>query len=119
MVIVYLGKMRRTFRGGAVEVALEESVTALRRRVPGAMAALHQDRATFRLPRRMRLQADDGVDRVVLDFEATSAAQLVAADPALPGYGFINELPGTFTSTIRLGRVEAASNGLGMLEYVA
>ena len=43
--------------------------------------------------------ANDGIDRVSVQFVSTAAAQLVAADPTVRGYGFIHEIVGEFSSS--------------------
>ncbi len=86
------------------------------RRLPGAMAALHADRAAARLPARVTVHASNGFDGLDLEFDVVDAAQLVLAEPARPGFGFLHELVGTFRCVGVLGgrRVDAA--GLGVLE---
>ena len=116
--VVTTGGRRRTFVGQAVELDYREVLEAVPRRVPGAMAALHQDRSRPRLPRRLRIDASDGIDRVVVEFTGRAAVQLVAADPVVRGYGFIHEIAGEFTCFGRLGDVDVAGAGLGMLEHV-
>jgi hypothetical protein len=116
--MVYAGGLRRTFRGAAVQVELVQRVERAGRRIPGPMAALHQDRIAVRLPYRMRMHAYDGIDRVELEFESSASAQVVAADPMVRGYGFINEIVGSFTGRARLGAIDRTVTGLGVLEYV-
>jgi len=88
------------------------------RRLPGALAALHQDRAHPALPRTVSIDVDDGFDRLELLFEAESAIQLITADPSKRGYGFIHELAGRFWYRgIALGR-SLEGEGLGIFEHV-
>ncbi len=116
--MVYAGGLRRVFRGAAVQVEFVRRVQQLDRRIPGSMAALHQDRVALRLPYRMLVRAYDGIDNVELEFETTSSAQLVAADPMARGYAFVNEIVGSFTGRARLGVEDRTVSGLGVLEYV-
>lgn len=108
----------RRFTGAAVDVRTEGRLDAPLRRVPGAMAALRSDRAAPRLPARVRVRADDGVDRVEVDFAARGCAQLVLADPVWRGHSFVHESSGTFTFSGRLGGVEQSAVGLGVVEHV-
>lgn len=117
--VVCVGHKQRTFAGSSVAVEYAGVLDKVQRRVPGAMAALHQDRARPRLPKTVRLKAGDGVDVVTLEFTARAAVQLVTADPIVRGYGFIHELAGAFTCAGRLGDMELDATGLGMFEYVA
>lgn len=117
LVVHSLGR-RRTFRAAAVELELSGLLEARARRLPGALAALHQDRAEPRLPRTLRVRADDGRDRVELEFTARAAAQVIAGDPLKPGYGFIHELPGEFAYESRLGDIREAGAGLAVCEHV-
>jgi hypothetical protein len=116
--VLAVTERRRSFSGGAVDVSWSGLLESAPRRLPGAMAALHSDQAAPRLPERLRIRADDGVDRVELDFVARAAAQLVAADPAQRGYGFVHELVGTFSFESRLGGSEQRGEGLAVVEYV-
>jgi len=109
---------RRTFGGPAVEIALDGVLDAPLRRFPGALAALHQDRRSPRLPARVRVSAGDGFDRVALDFRPRAAAQLIAADPTVPGYGFLHELVGEFTAAGHVGGTDLGATGLAVFEYV-
>jgi hypothetical protein len=88
------------------------------RRLPGALAALHQDRVRPNLPARIRLVADDGFDRLEIDFTVEAAGQLIAGDPMRPGYGFIQEMVGPFALTGRIDGTAVRHDGLGVFEYV-
>lgn len=109
---------RRTFAGASVRLAYGGSLEGAMRRVPGALAALHQDRAQLRLPKTLRVEAGDGIDRVAVEFEARAAAQLIVADPLARGYAFIHEMPGAFTYSGRMGGRDIEGAGLGILEHV-
>ncbi|HEX2045024.1 MAG TPA: hypothetical protein VHF23_05285, partial [Gaiellaceae bacterium] len=90
VLIVHFAGRRRTFRAAAVEIGFSGVLERRPRRLPGALAALHQDRTEPRLPRTLGVRADDGRDRVELEFTARAAAQVIAGDPVKPGYGFIH-----------------------------
>jgi hypothetical protein len=108
---------RRRFFGG-VTLSLEGLFDAPLRRLPGVMAALHQDRAKPSIPHRVRIRATDGIDDIELTFTARAAAQLIAADPVQPGYGFVHELVGAFTVRGILAGERCDADGLGVFEYV-
>jgi hypothetical protein len=116
---VRAGDQRRTFTGPSTVVEYSGELDVTLRRLPGAMAALHQDRSRPSLPNQVRVRANDGFDEVKLEFTAHAAAQLIAADPAKRGYGFIHEMPGRFVASGRIGRTDVAAEGLGIFEYVA
>jgi hypothetical protein len=118
VLIVQLADRRRTFGGQTVRVDYAGQLAPRLRRLPGALAALHQDRATPRLPARIVVRADDGVDRVELEFVADGAAQLIAGDPAVRGYGFLHEMAGRFTATGRVGERDIGGSGLAVVEHV-
>jgi hypothetical protein len=116
--VAYTRTRKRWFLGAGLTVTWSGSLAARPRRVPGALAALHHDRATPHLPARLQIVADDGVDRVQIEFRARAVAQVVAADPAQPGCSFIHELVGEFEFTSRLAGAEGGGNGLAVVEYV-
>jgi hypothetical protein len=118
MLMVEADGRRRSFLGATVELALEGVLDAEPRRLPGAMAALHPDRAAPRVPARLKVRADDGRSLVRLDFRARAFAQLVTADPSRRGYGFLHELVGEFDYVYRAGGRRAEGSGLGVVEYV-
>ena len=115
---VRAGKQRCTFAGAAIELKSWGNLDEPLRRVPGALAALHQDRAQPRLPKHVHVRANDGFDQLELEFTAHAAAQLITADPMKRGYGFIHELPGGFVCTGRIGSADVSARGLGIFEYV-
>jgi hypothetical protein len=115
---ILAGGQRRTFRGAAIRLDYDGTLDAIERRLPGALAALHQDHAQVRLPKRLIIHADDGRDCVTLEFTGRSAAQLITGDPIVRGYSFIHEIAGAFTCAGRLGDIEVAGSGLGVFEYV-
>ncbi len=115
---VNVGQTRRTFRGAAVQIDYEGRSDLIQRRIPGALAALHQDQAHIRLPRRIILHADDGRDCITLEFSGDSAAQLIAGDPIVRGYSFIHEIAGEFRCAGQFGGLEVSGVGLGVFEYV-
>jgi hypothetical protein len=118
MLVVDDGGRRRSFLGGSLELVLDGVLDVEPRRLPGSMAALHQDRGAPRVPARLTVRADDGRARVRLDFRARAFAQLVTADPIRRGYGFLHELVGEFEYTYRSGSRLAEGVGLGVVEYV-
>lgn len=108
----------RRFSGRSLTVEWSGTLAVPPRRLPGAAAALHHDRSRPRLRERLTVTADDGRDRVELEFAARAPAQLIAADPARRGYGFIHELVGAFRFASRIRGEEAAGEGLAVVEYV-
>ena len=109
---------RAVFGGRAVELGFDGLLEAEPRRLPGSFAALHGDRAAPRLPGRLHVRADDGADHLELEFRASACAQLIAADPAERGYGFIHQLVGEFSALSRVRGVEREETGLAVVEYV-
>jgi hypothetical protein len=109
---------RRVFAGRPVALAFDGLLEAEPRRLPGSLAALHGDRAAPRLPARLHVRADDGADHVELEFRARACAQLIAADPAARGYGFVHELVGEFAFASRLRGEGREGTGLAVVEYV-
>ena len=118
LLVVQRGTRRRSFRGRTIEIVYEGRLAAEPRRLPGGLAALHQDRAVPRLPARVLVRADDGGDFVTIDFRARAAAQLIAADPARHGYGFVHELVGGFEYACRLDCEAHEGTGLAVMEHV-
>lgn len=118
VLIVQRGSRRRTFGGRTVAIDYAGQLDGRLRRLPGALAALHQDRATPRLPARVTVRADDGRDRVEIVFTARAAAQLIAGDPAVRGYGFLHQIAGSFVASGRIGAHDLGGSGLAVLEHV-
>lgn len=112
------GGHRRMLRGPSVRLSWSGRMASPERRVPGAMAALHQDRARPRLPSALGVRAWDGVDLVEVEFVAASAVQVIVADPFRRGYGFIHELAGSFKVSGRVGGAPVDAGGLAVVEYV-
>jgi hypothetical protein len=115
---VRAGERRRTFVGASVQLKYGGVLEATMRRVPGALAALHQDRAQLRLPKTLQISASDGIDHVDVKFTADAAAQLIMADPLVRGYSFIHEMVGEFICSGIIGDQEVSDSGLGVLEHV-
>lgn len=115
---VYAGKQRRTFHGPTVRLIYSDLLAGIERRIPGALAALHQDRRELQLPKRITIHANDGIDQFTLEFSGRSAAQLIIGDPIVRGYSFIHEIPGEFHCEGRLGPLKLSGTGLGIFEYV-
>ncbi len=112
------GARRRTWTGEQICMSTSGRLHRLDRRLPGALAALHQDRAHPSLPRRVSIEADDGFDRVALQLDVESAVQLITADPIVRGYSFIHELVGDFHYRANVSRRSFDGWGLGVFEYV-
>lgn len=115
---VRLEDRRRPFGPDTIEVTWSGELDARPRRLPGALAALHADRARPRLPGRLSVVGGDGHDQVRLDFTPRAAAQLILADTAQPGYSFLHELVGSFTCSGRIGGVAYEAEGLAVVERV-
>jgi hypothetical protein len=118
VLFVQHGNRRRTFGGRTVRVDYAGQLEGRLRRLPGALAALHQDRATPRLPARVIVRADDGRDRVEIVFTARAAAQLIAGDPTVRGYGFLHQIAGSFVAEGRIGDRGVGGDGLAVFEHV-
>jgi hypothetical protein len=116
--LAVVGSLRRRFEAGTVSLTTSGQFDDRLRRLPGALAALHQDRLRPRLPARARFEAIAGLDWVSVDFTAHAAAQLVAGDPARAGYAFIHEIVGSFTSAGRVRGLDVAAEGLAVFEHV-
>ena len=111
-----IGRLRRFHQ---VTVERRGRLTAASRRVPGAVAALHQDRRRSHLPAEVRIEAALGRDRVVVEFAARAAAQIVAPDPVVRGYSFIHESVGEgVLSGVVDGRA-FTTDIMGVLEHVS
>jgi hypothetical protein len=108
----------RTFAGAAVELNYSGTLQTIKPRIPGALAALHQDHAEVRLPKSLKITADDGIDRVTLEFTGQTAAQLIVGDPLIRGYGFIHEIAGEFKCSGRISNIKVDGTGLGVMEHV-
>jgi hypothetical protein len=115
---VHAGDVKRVFPEASIECVLDGRFEQPLRRFPGALAALHQDRVEARLPATVRIRAGDGFDRIEIIFRARGAAQVIAADPVVPGYGFLHEMPGEFEACGRLNGQPVAHSGLAIFEYV-
>jgi hypothetical protein len=115
---VRLGARRRPFGADAVQVTWSGVLDARPRRLPGALAVLHVDRARPLLPARLAIEAYDGHDRVRLEFTARAAAQLIVADTAQRGYSFLHEIVGSFTCSGKIGGKTFEDDGLAVVERV-
>ena len=116
---VHAGEFKREFPEASIACTLDGQFEHPVRRFPGALAALHQDRAEPRLPATVLIRVEDGFDRIEITFRARGAAQVIAADPVVPGYGFIHEMPGEFVASGRLNGHAIAHSGLAVFEYVS
>jgi hypothetical protein len=118
MLVVDTAGARRTFSADAVRITYDGRLAGTARRLPGALAALHQDRVAPALPARIVVHASDGVDSIDTVIHSRAAAQLIAADPARRGYGFAHEMVGSFTAACRIGGHEHRADGLAVFEHV-
>jgi len=118
MLLADVAGERRSFSSGLVHTDYRGRLTQPLRRLPGALAALHQDRIAPPLPDRILVRASDGVDCVEIEFRPRAAAQIIAADPARRGYGFIHEMVGRFEAVCRIAGSTARVDGLAVFEYV-
>ena len=116
LLVVDVAGGRRVFSGPRLRFHWSGPYEPPRRRLPGALAALHSDRMTARVPQRLSIEADDGVDRVELLFTARSSAQLILTDPWRPGASFLHELAGTFTAHCRMRHTDTVVDGLAVVE---
>lgn len=117
LVLDHCGR-RRSFQGEAVELEFGGRFAGRLRRLPGALAALRQDRMAPDLPGRLRVRASDGVDFVEVRFWTRAAAQLIAADPERSGCSFVHELTGRALTRGQLGGTAFEEQGAGVFEYV-
>lgn len=109
---------RRRFAPDCVTVTYGGFKESPVHRVPGAMAALHQEMAEPRLPGTVEIGVRQCDDRLTIEFTARAAAQFVAADPTVRGYGFIHEIVGEYRAAGNLAGVPFETNGYGVFEYV-
>jgi len=109
---------RRRFAGAAVRMEWSGVLEATPRRLPGALAALFTDRAAPRLPARLTVRADDGIDTVEVTFTARAAAQLILADPVYHGYSFLHEIVGACSCRGTIGGMPVDDSGLAVVERV-
>jgi hypothetical protein len=107
---------RRVFTGPRLRLQWSGPSQSPRRRLPGALAALHTDRIAARVPQRLAIEADDGVDSIELHFTSRSTAQLILTDPSRPGASFLHELAGTFTADGRMRGIDSHVDGLAVVE---
>jgi len=104
------------FVGPQVDVAVE-GVRHASRRFPGAMAALHADRARDRLPARVRVSVGDGFDGLDVELDVDDVAQLLLAEPSRPGFAVLHESVGRFRAVGRVGGRPVEGHGLGVVEH--
>jgi hypothetical protein len=112
------GSARRFFGADNVALRFGGRFDSALHRVPGAMAALHQEMAEPRLPRTIEISAAQGSDCVKVSFEARAAAQLITAEPNVRGYGFIHEIVGEYAGAGSLRGVPFETAGYAVFEYV-
>lgn len=117
-IIVEVAGERRIFLNESVRMEYAGRLEARLRHLPGALAALKQDRIAPKLPARVAVRADDGIDAVEMQFVPRAAAQLIIADPDRPGYGYLHEMVGAFGASVSIaGRVRRIV-GLGVFEHM-
>jgi hypothetical protein len=109
---------RRTFGGAAVSILADDEFDQPLRRMPGALAALHQDWMRPPLPRRVVIRAGDGIDRLTIELRFEAAAQIITADSAEPRYGFVHELSGVFEASGIIAGGAISTSGLVAYEHV-
>jgi hypothetical protein len=116
-VVVDHDRDRRVFYGSRVACHWSGVANPPGRRLPGALAALHDDRRRPRLPSGVHIAARAGKDVVDLEFTCRSVVQLILADPVAPGgYSFLHEMSGRFRASGRIAGKPLEIEGLGMLE---
>jgi hypothetical protein len=111
------GRAKR-FAGAAMAVRWGPPEVLPSRRLPGAAAALHADRAASRQPASLHVVADDGRDCAAVRFVTRAAAQIVLGDPARRGWSFLNELVGSFRCSGRIRGEDVDAHGLAVVERV-
>ncbi len=88
------------------------------RRVPGAMAALRQDRANPLTPQSVTVCGKGSSFDLRFSFTASDALQFIAADPAGGGCSFIHETSGNVIVDGIIGNQDISEEGCAILEYV-
>ncbi|HHI70221.1 MAG TPA: hypothetical protein ENJ91_04410 [Rhodobacteraceae bacterium] len=117
---VFLVQGERVFQFAPerVEIILENRMIQPQRRLPGALAAVHPDRAMPDLPGRVTLRGESPDAMFELEFTARSAAQLILAEPTAPGTSYINEISGTCSFIGQIKGAPVRETGMGIFEYV-
>jgi hypothetical protein len=110
--------MRSRFSSENIALSFGDDFDLPLHRVPGAMAALHQEMVEPRLPRTVEITGVQGPDRVTIAFVAHAVAQFITAEPTARGYGFIHEIVGRYRSSGRVRGVSFEDSGYGVFEYV-
>jgi len=112
------GWQNRSYGAHSVEIRLANWRRGCHRRLPGAMAALHAERTSPRLPGRVELRVDDGFDRVTARLEVEHVMQIIVAEPQFAGYSYIHEMFGPFRVSGVRGGEKFTLHGQGVFEYV-
>lgn len=115
---VQIGPIARDYPQQTVTVEYAGRLDGPILRLPGAMAALRNDRQRPDLPERVRVTVSDGFDHLEVDFHVVEAMQLITSDPARPGQTFIHELIGRFEVRGRFKGRPVDTGGLGVFEHV-
>lgn len=115
--LVDSGPLRRRFSAGNIVMNFGGQFDLPLHRIPGAMAALHQEMAEPWLPGSVEIVATNGPERVTVTFSPRATAQCIAADPTVRGYGYIHEMVGEYSSSGMLSGVPFESEGLAVFEH--
>jgi hypothetical protein len=118
IVVVELEAERRIYLDASVRFRYTGRLEVPLRRLPGSVAALHQDRKSPLLPQRIEIRVNDGVDTLEIELVPRAGLQLLAADPARRGTTYIHELPCRFSARGRIGSRPFQADGLAVFEYV-
>ena len=108
--------VRRSFSGARVSCRWDGAADPPTRRLPGALAALHDDLRRPRLPSSLHITAQAGADRIELAYTSRSVVQLILADPVVAGSSTLHEMSGHFDATGQLAGKPFGFEGLGMVE---
>lgn len=117
-VSVHVAGRQVRFSGPSVYVLRSGRYAGPVHRVPGAAAALRGDRRRPVVPASVRLVAGGREAGVEVEWTVDAVAQIVCAEPAVPGQAFIHELCGRATYDVRLGPDRWRGETLGVFEHV-
>jgi hypothetical protein len=116
--IAEVNSTRRCFLPENISIEFDGRCDSQLHRVPGAMAALHQEMAEPVLPGRITIQARQDKEHLAISLTPHAAAQFIAADPALRGYSFIHEMVGKYRVSGSLRGAQFDDHGPAVFEYV-
>jgi hypothetical protein len=117
-VLVDHGGVRRRFTSARAALGWSGPALIPTRRVPGALASLHEDRRRPDVPANLRVAARSGGDAVDVVFTGRAMAQLILADPVVVGYSFLHEISGRFEVSGRLNGRGFGFDGIGIVEWL-